>query len=172
MHIMKGWKSSEKGQWGGRRKGKELQGGGIASMDTRGVWQMGCTGSDERFGLLGVWVWNWLCETQRLVKDKSCFVYMYYLLSDPLWTLSQSMLSSILFAECPIICLDQFWHKARAPSTFTDWCVGRISFSITEKLLTDSWGVLPIFIAVSPYLWIYCYVFINYTIDGYLVSFS
>lgn len=153
---------------GRRRKGKELQGGGYWLYGHKRCGQDGMVrGSDERFGLLGVWV-EVVCETQRLVKDK--IMLCLYVLPTFLTSMDSQSEHALIYTVCwcPIICLDQFWHKAGAPSTFTDWCVLEGLFNYREAIV-DSWGSSTFIAVSSPYFRIYCYVFINYTIDGYLV---
>ena len=106
---------------------------GIASMDTRGVTRWDARGSDERFGLLGVWVWRWCVKPKRQVKDK-------IMLSSMDSQSEHALIYTVCW--CPVICLDQFWHKVGAPLTFTEWmmCWKDLLFQLQREAIVDSWG--------------------------------
>lgn len=114
----------------------------IASMDTRGVTRWDARGRDERFGLVGVWVWRWCVKPKRQAKDK-IMLYLYVL---PTFLTSMDLQSehALVYTVrwCPFICLDQFWHRVGAPSTFTEWmmCWKDLLFQLQREAVAYRWG--------------------------------
>lgn len=134
---------------GERGKERSCREEGIASMDSRGVTRWDAWSSDERFGLVGVWEWRWCVKPKWQVKDK--IMPYLYLLPTSLTSMDPQSEHALINTVCwyPVICLDQFWHRVGAPSTFTEWtmCWKDLLFNYREKLL----HVVLIFIAIpSP----------------------